>query len=161
MNLIISFIIVISLIILTLNHPLRIGLILIIQTLITSIIVGYFIRSFLFAYIIIIIILRGALVLFIYIARIARNEKFRISSRLLIIRLITFITVLTYLFLINKNYPLHNTLNSEEIRLIKIFNSSTSKITLIIIIYLLLTIIVVSNIARVNEGPLRIKTNYE
>lgn len=83
-----SLIINIALILIILNHPLSIGLILILQTLITAILIGYIINSFLFSYIIIIIILRGALVLFIYIARIASNEKFNLSIKNLLLRAI-------------------------------------------------------------------------
>lgn len=157
MNIMISIIIIISLILITLCHPLSLGLILIIQTVIIAITVGYIIISFLFAYIITIIILRGALVLFIYIARIARNEKFNVSFIMLFMRLFIIILTIRFIYLYNNELTEYN-FSYEQIRLIKIFNSKTSGITLIIIIYLLITIIAVSNIARVKEGPLRV--NY-
>lgn len=160
MRIIIAIIVTASLTIILLNHPLSIGLILIIQTLITAIIIGYIISSFLFSYIIIIIILRGALVLFIYIARIASNEKFNSPVKLIILSLIILIIAFTYFYykiiFINTNFNIN-----EIIRIIKIFNTLTAQITIMIILYLLFTIIVVSNTAKVTEGPLRIKINYE
>lgn len=158
LNITISIIIIIPLIILCLNHPLSIGLILIIQTIITAVIVGYIISSFLFSYIIIIIILRGVLVLFIYISRIASNEKFNSPIKIILISLLLLIIIIYCIFIYNKINIINNLYINEVIRLIKIFNSITAQITIIIIIYLLLTIIVVSNIAKVTEGPLRIKS---
>lgn len=156
-----SLIINIALILIILNHPLSIGLILILQTLITAILIGYIINSFLFSYIIIIIILRGALVLFIYIARIASNEKFNLSIKNLLLRAIILSVSLLWFFLYNKITFSNNIIYIEELRLIKLFNTNTAKITLLIIIYLLLAIIAVSNIVKTNNGPLRIRSNYE
>lgn len=138
-----------------------IGLILIIQTIITASLIGYILNSFLFSYIIIIIILRGALVLFIYIARIARNEKFKLSINNSFIILIRLIILITYIYLNNKIFIINHLGINDELRLIKIFNTKTAQITITIIIYLLLTIIAVSNIAKTTEGPLRIKSKYE
>lgn len=162
MNLLFTIMTSLSIAFLWLNHPLRIGGILICQTIIIAIISGIIIRTFLFSYIIIIIILRGALVLFIYIASVASNEKFQTPIILIITFIIINILIPTIIDNLNYlegrcNYLL---VKPETLSLIKLFNSATIYITIIIIIYLLLTIIVVSNIASVTEGPLRIK-RYE
>lgn len=92
-------------------------------------------------------------------ARIASNEIFQTSFKLTItffisnlsIYIITDKIIITDLFIIRKNTK--NTI----IIINKIFNSYTNIITIILIIYLLLTIIIISNIANSSEGPLRIK----
>nr|UBI43985.1 NADH dehydrogenase subunit 6 [Eysarcoris rosaceus] len=155
LNLLMSMMIIMSLTLMTLNHPLSMGLILIIQTIMTATIIGYMIESFLFSYIIIIIMLSGALVLFIYMASVASNEKFKMSlyvSIWLIIIMTCMYTIMMY------NPPMTSDMNNiDKISLIKIFNTMTAQLTFMMIIYLLLTMIVVSNIAKVTEGPLRTK----
>lgn len=153
-----SIITTLSIIFLWLKHPIRIGLILILQTINIAIITGIILSNFFFSYIIIIIILRGALVLFIYIARIASNEKFYTPIKIIIVYFII-IRIIMYL---SKDidiiyYPKNTNIKYDIITLIKLFNSSSAYITIIIIIYLLLTIIIVSYIANRQEGPLRIK----
>nr|YP_002418804.1 NADH dehydrogenase subunit 6 [Nezara viridula]ABM63315.1 NADH dehydrogenase subunit 6 [Nezara viridula] len=149
-----------SLTMMLLNHPLSMGLILIIQTLITAMIIGYMMSSFLFSYIIIIIMLSGALVLFIYMASIASNEKFNSPVKLMMLSLMILIITFTYFYysmmFMNTNFNMN-----EMMSIIKIFNTLTAQITMMMILYLLFTMIVVSNTAKVTEGPLRMKMNYE
>lgn len=67
------------------------------------------------------------------------------------------ILIILSIYFFNLNYFNNRSYNIDNLRLIKIFNIITVQITIIIIIYLLFTIIVVSNIAKPTEGPLRIK----
>lgn len=157
MNLLLSIIIIVSFTLIIINHPLSIGFILIIQTIITAIIIGYILKSFLFSYIIIIIMLSGVLVLFIYIARVASNEKFNISIKIITLFFVSILILSILIFFYNKKPYLINLNIIDTTRVIKLFNTLTAQLTLIVIIYLLLTIIIVSNIARVTDGPLRIK----
>nr|YP_010626165.1 NADH dehydrogenase subunit 6 [Dybowskyia reticulata]WBK03000.1 NADH dehydrogenase subunit 6 [Dybowskyia reticulata] len=157
MSILLSLMVTMSLILMTLNHPLSMGFILIIQTLIMSSIIGYMMESFLFSYIIIIIMLSGALVLFIYMASIASNEKFKSPVKNSIISLFIMIITLLYLTIKNNIYVNNMSYTNECISLIKIFNTMTSQMTLLMIIYLLITMIVVSNVAKTNKGPLRMK----
>nr|QCI09193.1 NADH dehydrogenase subunit 6 [Geotomus sp. FS-2019] len=143
-----------------LNHPLSMGGILICQTIVISMISGMMLKTFLFSYIIMIIMLSGALVLFIYMASVASNEKFQTPIMLII----TFIIINMFIPIVMNNMDyLEGSCNyllvkPEILSLIKLFNSATMYITMMMIMYLLLTMIVVSNIASVTEGPLRIKS---
>nr|YP_010192724.1 NADH dehydrogenase subunit 6 [Picromerus lewisi]QZP40904.1 NADH dehydrogenase subunit 6 [Picromerus lewisi]URT60198.1 NADH dehydrogenase subunit 6 [Picromerus lewisi]UYG49494.1 NADH dehydrogenase subunit 6 [Picromerus lewisi]WQM56497.1 NADH dehydrogenase subunit 6 [Picromerus lewisi] len=158
MNILLSMMIVMSLVLLSLNHPLSMGLILIIQTLITSTIIGFMLGSFFFSYIIIIIMLSGSLVLFIYMASVASNEKFKSPINMMFISSISmmFIMSLSFMYLY-KSYLKNELYYNDTITLIKIFNTITAQLTLLMIIYLLFTMIVVSNVSKTNEGPLRMK----
>nr|YP_009654677.1 NADH dehydrogenase subunit 6 [Hoplistodera incisa]QCI09206.1 NADH dehydrogenase subunit 6 [Hoplistodera incisa] len=158
MNLLLSMMITMSLILLSLNHPLSMGLILIIQTLITATIAGYMMSSFFFSYIVIIIMLSGALVLFIYMASVASNEKFKSPVKNMIISFIFSMMMFIIMYNFNNKQFMNYMYMNETISLIKIFNMMTAQLTLMMIMYLLLTMIVISNVAKVTEGPLRMKS---
>nr|YP_011002225.1 NADH dehydrogenase subunit 6 [Picromerus viridipunctatus]WPO01486.1 NADH dehydrogenase subunit 6 [Picromerus viridipunctatus] len=159
MNTFMSMMIITSLILMSLNHPLSMGLILIIQTLLTSMVIGYMMESFFFSYIIIIIMLSGALVLFIYMANVASNEKFKSPINMMMISTLGMFTLMMFMNWYNK-FNLTKSLNyNDNISLIKIFNTITAQLTLMMIIYLLFTMIVVSNVAKITEGPLRMKSS--
>nr|YP_010528125.1 NADH dehydrogenase subunit 6 [Priassus spiniger]UXW64227.1 NADH dehydrogenase subunit 6 [Priassus spiniger] len=152
-----SLMITLSFILLWLSHPLSMGLILIVKTMITAMIIGYMMKSFFFSYIIIIIMLSGALVLFIYMASIASNELFNLSFKLIQLGVSIYAMIFFMIKLFNYNYFNYNLNMNESISLIKLFNMASSKMTVMIIIYLLFSMIVISNIAKVTEGPLRMK----
>nr|YP_010303524.1 NADH dehydrogenase subunit 6 [Anaxilaus musgravei]QUT09476.1 NADH dehydrogenase subunit 6 [Anaxilaus musgravei] len=159
MNIMVTLMIMMSLFLLIMNHPLSMGFILIIQTIITAMVIGYLMKSFLFSYIIIIIMLSGALVLFIYMASVASNEKFKFPIIYSAMNIIMSLMIFIYLKYNNNNWELNNLQMNEKISLIKIFNTLNFTITIMMITYLLLTMIAVSNIAKVTEGPLRMSSN--
>lgn len=152
-NTIILLIMILSILFITIKHPLSIVILIILQTLIIRLIIGIIIKSFWFSYIIIIIIIRGILVLFIYIARIASNEKFEFSIKIIFIIPL----ILTFMLFIKKTQDLPINLNNLNLTLQNLFNFPSIILTIIIIIYLLFSIIVVSKIVNIHEGPLRIK----
>nr|QVV96019.1 NADH dehydrogenase subunit 6 [Coridius brunneus] len=159
MNLLLTIMMSLSIMLMWLNHPLSMGLMLICQTMIMSMIIGLSLGSFLFSYIIMIIMLSGALVLFIYMASVASNEKFQTSIKLLIMFII--INIIIYVLMCdnsNKSSFIDMNIKMETMTLIKLYGSMSAYITMMMIMYLLLTMIVVSNIATVSEGPLRMKT---
>nr|YP_009445574.1 NADH dehydrogenase subunit 6 [Picromerus griseus]ATV99251.1 NADH dehydrogenase subunit 6 [Picromerus griseus] len=156
MTILLIMMIMTSLILLSLNHPLSMGLILIIQTMVTSIIIGSMLESFFFSYIIIIIMLSGILVLFIYMASVASNEKFKSLINLMMMSTL-FLLITSKLMYSYKGYMMNSLYYNDNISLIKIFNTATAQLTLMMIIYLLFTMIVVSNVSKIYEGPLRMK----
>lgn len=148
------------------NHPLAMGLSLLIQTLLLAISTGNLLPTFWFSYILFLVFLGGMLVLFIYVASLASNEIFSVSINLAVIiilsGLIFLIIILTSDFLLlnspasfldllstDKNLDIYN------IFIFKIYNYTNYIITLIIIIYLLLALVIVANIVTIYEGPLR------
>nr|YP_010222521.1 NADH dehydrogenase subunit 6 [Calacta lugubris]UCC45932.1 NADH dehydrogenase subunit 6 [Calacta lugubris] len=135
------------------KHPLSMGITLILQTLMISMLCGTALKSFLFSYIIMIIMMSGALVLFIYMASVASNEKFQTSIKMLIVSII--IMTITYQ---HKAYNYMEWNTPKDIKtLIKMFNTMSSFTTMMMIMYLMFTMIVVSGIASNKEGPLRMK----
>lgn len=124
--------------------------------------VGYFNYNFWYSYLLFIIIIGGILVLFAYITRVASNEKFSISIKIIII--IRPIIPLTFIIIILDSYFRNlNNLNWESLEQLISFKLSLNKfinypfniIIFFLIIYLLITLIAVVKITNINKGPLR------
>nr|YP_010621042.1 NADH dehydrogenase subunit 6 [Periplaneta svenhedini]WAX39425.1 NADH dehydrogenase subunit 6 [Periplaneta svenhedini] len=146
------------------NHPLAMGLMLLIQTIIMCMVSGLLSQSFWFSYILFLIFLGGMLVLFIYVTSLASNEMFFMSTKMmLIMTMIMFMLMWT----INTNMMMTNNMeimiheniynsDSEFINsLMKLYNQPTNLITIMLASYLFLTLIVVVKITNIVKGPLR------
>ena len=107
------------------------------------------------------------LVLFIYVASLASNESFKLSTPLVLLlfapsTLILPITIFTDPFLpsIKQTIEKSQTRTSEfllttQYNLRSIYNPTSITLTLFVILYLLLTLIVVVKITTISFGPLR------
>lgn len=160
-----------SLLFLISKHPLGLGLILILQTLLISILSGVNNLNFWFSYILFLIFVGGLLILFIYVISLASNEIFNFSLKIFfnkITLLVLFIFCIYFfdLYLINffnKNLELIKfenlkILNLESTEILnKIYNFPRRIITIILIIYLFLCLIAICKIINIFEGPLRPK----
>nr|ASN66012.1 NADH dehydrogenase subunit 6 [Scarites buparius] len=155
-----------------LNHPLSMGLILLLQTILISLISGMFTYSYWFSYILFLIMLGGMLVLFIYMTSLASNEMFNFSNKLMIM-FMTMISISIFMFYF-MDYMLFNILfknsnlmemmnnitmskNENIMTLNMIYNQPNNIITIMLINYLFLTLIAVVKITDINYGPLRQK----
>nr|YP_009127050.1 NADH dehydrogenase subunit 6 [Peirates lepturoides]AHH93180.1 NADH dehydrogenase subunit 6 [Peirates lepturoides] len=147
------------------KHPLSMGLILIMQTIIIAMISGMMINMFWFSYILIMTILSGMLVLFIYMASIASNEKFNSSMKTSMHVILMFSLSIILSFFVDqmemmKNWPpkKESIMDAEYLlTLNKMFNMHNMYIIILMIAYLFLTMIIISYIVNVHEGPLRMK----
>ena len=155
------------------NHPLAIGLILLIQTFFICLLSGLITKTFWFSYILFLIFLGGILVLFIYVTSLASNEIFNFSIKLFIITIIIFFIIYFFCFFIDKNLLISyftnhdnenltlikNLLIENSLILNKLYNFPINLITILLIVYLFLTLIAVVKITNIFEGPLR--PNYQ
>nr|AVN67272.1 NADH dehydrogenase subunit 6 [Aeluropoda insignis] len=143
------------------SHPLAMGLTLLIQTILISMITGLMYYSFWFSYILFLIFLGGMLVLFVYVTSLASNEMFALSTPMIVtmMLLIPFILLLLNKAFIMKSQEtlmFQSTLNSlVNLPLIKLYNLPTNIITIILASYLFLTLIAVVKITNIYVGPLR------
>nr|YP_009250308.1 NADH dehydrogenase subunit 6 [Panchlora nivea]AMW91063.1 NADH dehydrogenase subunit 6 [Panchlora nivea] len=143
------------------NHPLAMGLILLIQTTLISLISGMMSQSFWFSYVLFLIFLGGMLVLFIYVTSLASNEMFSLSTKLMILTLMMLPPLAFLMKTMYTNFQNQETINfyimnnSTNISLIKLYNFPTNIITIMLALYLFLTLIVVVKITNIFEGPLR------
>nr|YP_010946541.1 NADH dehydrogenase subunit 6 [Episymploce torchaceus]WGO57259.1 NADH dehydrogenase subunit 6 [Episymploce torchaceus] len=144
------------------NHPLAMGLILLIQTVLISLISGMLSQTFWFSYILFLIFLGGMLILFIYVTSLASNEMFFLSTKIIVSSIIMFMIFIIIFSMsklaLNQNQEMMyflTTNNSLINSLTKLYNQPTGIITILLASYLFLTLIAVVKITNIFKGPLR------
>nr|YP_009739574.1 NADH dehydrogenase subunit 6 [Orthaga olivacea]QIC20470.1 NADH dehydrogenase subunit 6 [Orthaga olivacea] len=149
------------------NHPLAMGLMILIQTLFICLLTGMLIKTYWFSYILFLTFLGGLLVLFIYVTKIASNEMFKFNMNFkFIMSFILFFSLILYFsynnFIIFNNLEMNNFYNmfmffnnENMINLSKLYNNQTFLLILMLIIYLFITLIAVIKITNIFYGPLR------
>nr|YP_009455665.1 NADH dehydrogenase subunit 6 [Saturnia haraldi]AUG90769.1 NADH dehydrogenase subunit 6 [Saturnia haraldi] len=166
-----SLIMFTSLLMYFLNHPLSMGLMILIQTLLTCLLSGMLIKTYWFSHILFLTFLGGLLVLFIYVSSIASNKLFyfNLKTKLFIFFILFFIINLMVFSQYNLKWMNFNINNSEminffnsimffnenKINLNKLYNDQTSMLTYLLIIYLFITLIAMVKITNIFYGPLR------
>nr|AML25805.1 NADH dehydrogenase subunit 6 [Elateroidea sp. BMNH 1274768] len=147
------------------SHPMSLGLILLIQSLIVALITGFMFSTFWFSYIMFIIMVGGILVLFIYMVSIASNELFKFSN-LLFMSMMMFFMSMMMLFILNDKFNLNMYNSTQDINYIyksltpminftKYLNYPSSTILFFMIIYMFITLVAVVKITDIKQGPLR------
>nr|YP_010287439.1 NADH dehydrogenase subunit 6 [Menophra senilis]UKT61770.1 NADH dehydrogenase subunit 6 [Menophra senilis] len=162
-----------SIIMIFLNHPLSIGLMILLQTLLMCLLSGMLIKTYWFSYILFLTFLGGLLVLFIYVSSVASNEIFNLTFNIKLFFIIFFIFILfnqIYLIL-NENLNWMNLSNNiseidnfmnllffnneNKINLNKLYNNHTYMMMTMLMIYLFITLIAIVKITNIFYGPLR------
>nr|ATD53088.1 NADH dehydrogenase subunit 6 [Coreidae sp. EMHAU-2015-Zz052308] len=161
MKWIIMFMMLNTILFMSATHPLSMGLHLIAQTMMTAMLINMMSKTAWFSFIVVIVLLGGMLVLFIYMASIASNEKFKMSTKMMpLMTILMIIMALIMIYTQEMEMPLkeNNTYISPNLLMLnKMFNTKNSMITLMLMIYLMYTMIAINNIVKINEGPLRKK----
>nr|WIM51123.1 NADH dehydrogenase subunit 6 [Papilio bootes janaka] len=168
-------IIMFSTMMLFLNHPLSMGLMILIQTLIICLLSGMLINSYWFSYTLFLVFLGGLLVLFIYVSSVASNELFNtnflLKNTMFFFLLMSLILSLYYMYNLNwLNFSFNSEMknlmnffiffnNENKINLSKLYNKQTHLMMMMLIIYLFITLVVIVKITNIFFGPLR-STNY-
>nr|QWZ46424.1 NADH dehydrogenase subunit 6 [Stenomorpha consobrina] len=160
MMILFSLNLLITMIFMSLTHPLSMGMMLLLQTLLISLITGNYSFNFWFSYILFLILIGGMMILFMYMTSIASNEKFYFN-----IKYLMFLLSLTLAFIIPSIYFNMNTTNNEIIMqnlnmtmnqsFIKYINHPSSMILIFMMMYLLLTMIAAVKITNFKQGPVR------
>uniref|UniRef100_A0AAU7YRM5 NADH-ubiquinone oxidoreductase chain 6 n=2 Tax=Rhopalus TaxID=238590 RepID=A0AAU7YRM5_9HEMI len=144
-----------------LKHPISMGITIIMQTLTICMITGLILGTFWFSYLIMITMLSGMLVLFIYMASVASNEKFFTSMKLIMFSML--MIMMSTIMEINETYMNNEFLKTqtsipmELISLTTMFNMKMKFITMSMVMFLFFTMFTVSLIVNISEGPLRVK----
>nr|URH16454.1 NADH dehydrogenase subunit 6 [Kalotermitidae sp. A SH-2022a] len=141
-------------------HPLAMGLMLLMQTMMICLISGLMHQSFWFQYILFMVFVGGMLVLFIYVASLASNEMFSPSSLMIMITTVSFLALMTIKDWTTTNESETTTYNptteNETVTMTEeMYNMPSGSLTIIMALYLLMTLIVVVKITNVSKGPLR------
>nr|YP_010040155.1 NADH dehydrogenase subunit 6 [Ptychoptera qinggouensis]QOZ38540.1 NADH dehydrogenase subunit 6 [Ptychoptera qinggouensis] len=164
-----TFSMIMSIIFMQMKHPLAMGMMLLIQTFLISMIMGIISKTFWFSYILFLIFLGGMLVLFIYVTSLASNEMFSFSMKsyffsILILMISIILTIfidpmfLKSLIMNNEMMSitmLNSFIQENTLNLNKLYNFPTNIITILMMNYLFLTLIAAVKITNVFYGPLR------
>nr|YP_009517346.1 NADH dehydrogenase subunit 6 [Histia rhodope]AXO78697.1 NADH dehydrogenase subunit 6 [Histia rhodope]UNO31881.1 NADH dehydrogenase subunit 6 [Histia rhodope] len=165
-----SMILMLTLFMYFLTHPLSMGLFILLQTMLICILSGMMIKTYWFSYILFLTFLGGLLVLFIYVSSIASNEMFNMNMKMKI----TFLYLIMFFFMIsmfmmnnlkymnfyfNSDMEIYFNLNffnnENKMNLTKLYNSQTFYLMMMLIIYLFITLISVVKITNISYGPIR------
>nr|YP_010693593.1 NADH dehydrogenase subunit 6 [Scolytoplatypus raja]WCB99784.1 NADH dehydrogenase subunit 6 [Scolytoplatypus raja] len=154
-------------VLLFIDHPMSLGLILLINSILISLLSGSFYVNFWFSYILFLVMVSGLLIMFIYMTSVASNEKFKINMKSLFTCLFFFMIYLLIFLILDNFYFTMKPLSSttffmEEIFnnkiLSKSFNSPNMFLLLLLMIYLLLALIMAAKVTLHSMGPLRQKS---
>nr|YP_008080898.1 NADH dehydrogenase subunit 6 [Tarragoilus diuturnus]AFW98791.1 NADH dehydrogenase subunit 6 [Tarragoilus diuturnus] len=155
------------------SHPLAMTFLILGQTILFCLLSGMTTQTFWFSYILFLVFLGGMLVLFIYITSLASNEMFTIPMKMVpLILMILTTTIIIYTImdssmwsLMFNNSDMLNKINLSSVThaetplpLTKLYNKPTDLVTLMMVLYLFLTLIAVVKITNIFQGPLRPKT---
>nr|QZZ18251.1 NADH dehydrogenase subunit 6 [Dikraneura zlata] len=158
----IKIMMMISSVIFLLKSPMSMGILLLMQTMIMILLINKIMHTSWFTMITFLMMIGGLLILFTYMSSIASNEKFKLKLNLTLILLIMFIMLDEMIpeNQINENQNIMF-INNMDLSMVKIYNSKSMLITILLVVYLLLTMISVSKIVKHHEGPLRAYKKYE
>nr|ATC73030.1 NADH dehydrogenase subunit 6 [Osbornellus sp. EMHAU-2015-Zz052506] len=157
----IKFMIIISSSIIMMKTPMSLGIMLLMQTFLSTFMLAKMFSSSWIAFIMFLMLIGGLLILFMYMSSIASNEKFKTNFKLYSIWMMIMLPCEELMMnsVINEN---QNSMTwAETISMSKIFNKKGMIITLLMFCYLLLTMIVMIKIIKIYKGPLRAINTYE
>nr|APX39833.1 NADH dehydrogenase subunit 6 [Apteropeda ovulum] len=166
MFMLLPLLIINSLMLMFMKHPLSCGLILLLQTILTAMMSGLMNYNFWYSYILFLIMIGGMLVLFIYMTSIASNEKFKFNMKMMLFLIFTFFLMImmfmfTDFFYSNSTNQLMemkmNWLLNNNFSLMKYFNYPNYFIMIMLISYLFITLIAIVKITNFSFGSLRQK----
>nr|AOY39224.1 NADH dehydrogenase subunit 6 [Helophorus sp. BMNH 724835] len=161
MFLMMSINMMLSVMFIMLSHPLSMGITMLMQVILISLMTGLMNMNWWFSYILFLIMIGGMLVLFIYMTSIASNEKFKYSNKILILMIALAMMMMLVYFYMNQYIDLtssyYDNLNYTywTLTLNKFLNFPYNMILFMIIIYLFITLIAVVKISNIKFGPLR------
>nr|YP_010286770.1 NADH dehydrogenase subunit 6 [Halticus minutus]UKT60751.1 NADH dehydrogenase subunit 6 [Halticus minutus] len=148
------------------NHPMSMGLMILIQTTIISLMSSIIMKSSWLSFMLMITMISGLMVLFMYMSSSTPNKKFLITSKSILTTMyIILLMILLFLYLenkmiINDNYFMMEMMDFKTLStqsLMKIYTSKNSILTIIIVSYLFFTMIISTLLVNIEEGPMQMK----
>nr|YP_010583023.1 NADH dehydrogenase subunit 6 [Zorka agnesae]UGN61469.1 NADH dehydrogenase subunit 6 [Zorka agnesae] len=138
------------------NNPMSLGLLLLMQTMMVILFMNKVMLSSWFSMVTFMMMIGGLLIMFMYMSGIASNEKFKLNINISMVIIISLIIMEELMFenQINEEQKFIN-LSTMDLSLTKIYNSKSFLMTIVLVMYLLLTMISVTKMVKHNKGPLR------
>jgi hypothetical protein len=137
-----------------LSHPLAMGLNLLVSTLLIAVIIGAGGLRFWISYTLMLILSGGLLVLFVYVALLASNERFKSRWARIFLLTLSVGLCMALSFKTDPGSALFLEVSFEYL-LKRLYGSELYRLTLFIIFYLLVTLLVVVFNTKKNSYPLR------
>nr|WRQ18274.1 NADH dehydrogenase subunit 6 [Onukigallia onukii] len=151
----------ISMMSLMMKNPMSMGISLLMQTIVMITLMNKISSSSWFPMITFLMMIGGLMILFMYMSSIASNEKFKMNLKTTM--MIIIMMILTDEMMMNmqtsENQSMMMSKSLESLSMNKLY-SKTFTISMIMVIFLLLTMISISKMVKHYEGPLRSK-HYE
>jgi len=169
----ITFLIIISILTIILNfiiinlHPLLIVILLVLYNIIVCLLISKWTQNFIYSIILFLIIIRGLLIIFLYFSRLISNEQIKFNLRPLItVNFILNLIFIAFLYKINFNYyyPTHTTIENIQLNylninlfqnIVYIYSYPFNNLTLICILFLLITLLIIIKICSIKNSSLR------
>nr|YP_010564474.1 NADH dehydrogenase subunit 6 [Pisidia serratifrons]UZA47090.1 NADH dehydrogenase subunit 6 [Pisidia serratifrons] len=160
-------IITLSLMFTRVKHPLSTGMTLLVQTTLMALYSGSMNHTFWNSYIMFLIFLGAMLILFIYVASLASNEKFSFNMKMLLLFFLTWASTSIFSYFVLWTTMLQSVkiepsyisnLNLESINQMmtsSLYEIPNFQFTIFIISYLLLTLLIIVKIMNMKKLPLR------
>nr|QPK42084.1 NADH dehydrogenase subunit 6 [Loxilobus prominenoculus] len=147
----------------TTKQPMNLIIIILTQTLLSTFMMSNYNKSSWFNYMLMIIFIGGMMVLFIYITSITPNEKNYNYMKLITVMggMIFMLMMYKYKNYTHSSETLNNhflMMDNEKMNLNLMFNQPLYSMTIMMMIYLFITLIVINKISSLEKGPLRMKT---
>nr|ATD52983.1 NADH dehydrogenase subunit 6 [Exitianus sp. EMHAU-2015-Zz05232005] len=144
--------------ILFLKTPMSMGVMLLIQTMMSTLIISKMMNSSWIPMIMFLMFIGGLLILFMYMSSIASNEKFTPNIKILMILMVMLILPTEEIM---NEFQMQNSmemfLSGESTSMTKIYNKKTMMITIMLFMYMFITMVVVTKVIKIHKGPLRSK----
>nr|ACY00208.1 NADH dehydrogenase subunit 6 [Bacillus rossius] len=144
---------------LMMKHPMSMGMIIIMQTTMISMMTGMLYKSFWFSYILFLMFIGGMMVLFIYMTSLMPNMMFSLSSKSMTMIILT----LGIMLWTQKKTMINNNdmelMMTNNTMLTKMYNYPVNISLIMMASYLFFTMITVFKITESNKGPLRMMFN--
>nr|YP_010952928.1 NADH dehydrogenase subunit 6 [Empoascanara plamka]WMQ52371.1 NADH dehydrogenase subunit 6 [Empoascanara plamka] len=139
-----------------LKNPMSMGFLLMTQTMMMIMLMNMILTTSWFSMITFLMVIGGLLIIFMYMSSIASNEKFKMKINLSLV-IIILVVITDELLMENQSEENMMILLPKDMNLslTKIYNLKSMMMTIMMVMYLLITMICVSNIVKHHEGPLR------
>nr|YP_010586300.1 NADH dehydrogenase subunit 6 [Kisaura zhejiangensis (nom. nud.)]UZZ44075.1 NADH dehydrogenase subunit 6 [Kisaura zhejiangensis (nom. nud.)] len=157
-----------NLIFISLNHPMSMGFIIMIQLILSTLLMNFYTQLSWFSLILFLIFIGGMMILFTYMCSISSNNIILLSPKMILMIYSFILMNLLMMMLLNWNqYLMNNWMNLNNYfmnlniqqnsmnYLMKMFNNYSMNLMFFLIIYLFILMIMVNKITNLNMGPLR------
>nr|YP_010157587.1 NADH dehydrogenase subunit 6 [Fieberiella septentrionalis]QRG29281.1 NADH dehydrogenase subunit 6 [Fieberiella septentrionalis] len=159
--LILKMMMTMSTMIIKIVNPMTMGVMLLIYTMLSTILLSKIMLTSWMAMIMFLIMIGGLLIIFMYMSSIAANQKFNYQVTMTILCLMMIMPMEEMINEIQINEEQKTNLMVESYITLKLYNKKTWMLSTLLFIYMLICMISITKIVKIHMGPLRSSKTYE